>query len=154
MDTSAHDVAAYIVGWFRRRPTQENDLTHLKLQKLLYYCQGYYLGWKGVPLFPEHVEAWEHGPVVRSVYKAYADALGQGTKVITTPETGDTSTLAQEARALITEVLNVCGQYSAWRLRQLTHSEPPWADHYEEGHKRRIPQDSMREFFKGRVSDS
>ncbi len=40
------------------------DVTPLKLQKLLYYCQGYALALTGKPLFPEPVEAWRYGPVV------------------------------------------------------------------------------------------
>ncbi|MBQ7262906.1 MAG: DUF4065 domain-containing protein [Synergistaceae bacterium] len=47
------------------------DVAPLKLQKLLYYCQGYALALTGKPLFPEPVEAWRYGPVVDSVYQAY-----------------------------------------------------------------------------------
>ena len=38
-------------------------LTNLKLQKLLYYQQGYHLAAFGTPLFEENVESWMYGPV-------------------------------------------------------------------------------------------
>jgi uncharacterized phage-associated protein len=41
------------------------DLTHLKLQKLVYYAQGFHLGLFDKPLFEEPIEAWAHGPVVQ-----------------------------------------------------------------------------------------
>ena len=41
-----------------------DDLTNMKLNKLLYFAQGYYLKKYGRPLFDNAIEAWEHGPVV------------------------------------------------------------------------------------------
>ena len=48
-------------------------LTNLKLQKLLYYQQGYHLAAFGTPLFEENVESWMYGPVVPVVYDTYAE---------------------------------------------------------------------------------
>jgi len=62
---NAEDVADYI-----RFIIDENlgdNLSNLKLQKLLYYCQGYFLAFNGEPLFKEEIAAWTCGPVVPSV---------------------------------------------------------------------------------------
>lgn len=48
-----------------------DDLTNMKLNKLLYFAQGHYLQRYGKPLFDNAVEAWDHGPVVPEVYTAY-----------------------------------------------------------------------------------
>ena len=48
-----------------------DDLTNLKLNKILYYAQGHYLKNYGKPLFEDAIEAWQHGPVVHSVYHSY-----------------------------------------------------------------------------------
>ena len=48
-------------------------ISNLKLQKLLYYAQGFHLVIYGEPLFPETIEAWAHGPVVTSVYHQYKE---------------------------------------------------------------------------------
>ena len=50
--------------------TDDDSVTNLKIQKLLYFAQGYALSKLGRPLFPDAIEAWEMGPVVPSVYNA------------------------------------------------------------------------------------
>ncbi|MDR1325091.1 MAG: DUF4065 domain-containing protein [Treponema sp.] len=40
----------------------------MKLQRLVYYCQGAHLAFHGKPLFPEPIEAWECGPVCPPLY--------------------------------------------------------------------------------------
>ena len=44
------------------------NLSHLKLQKLLYILQMFYLGEKGKPLFYANFEAWDFGPVEPNLY--------------------------------------------------------------------------------------
>lgn len=144
---SAHDVAAFIVHWFGQKPKAENDLTQLKLQKLLYYCQGHYLAWAGEPLFSEDIQAWDHGPVVPAVYLAYRNTNGQGAKVVTECVGGDVNAIDNRTKSFIREVLNVRGQYSAWRLRELTHAESPWKESFEKARKSKISTESMKEFF-------
>ncbi|MDR1041744.1 MAG: DUF4065 domain-containing protein [Deltaproteobacteria bacterium] len=63
--------AIAVANWFIERNRKESgDLTHLKLQKLLYFAQGWHLAYYDVPLFEDPIEAWKYGPVVRSVYFA------------------------------------------------------------------------------------
>ena len=71
---SAVDVARYFLA-------QSDDdagdiISNLKLQKLLYYAQGVTLALTGKPLFSDPIEAWQHGPVVPSVYRLYKVAAG------------------------------------------------------------------------------
>ena len=65
---SAVDVARYLVLLASTEsdgPAQEADcLTNLRLQKLLYYVQGWSLGERGRPMFREEIQAWRYGPVV------------------------------------------------------------------------------------------
>ena len=42
-------------------------LTNMKLQKMLYYEQGFHLACFGTPLFNEDIEAWQYGHVVTCV---------------------------------------------------------------------------------------
>ena len=44
-------------------------MTPMKLQKLLYFAQGWYLAIQDKPLFSETVEAWKYGPVVPTIYR-------------------------------------------------------------------------------------
>lgn len=57
------EVAEYIIGVM--------PVDNLKLQKLLYYCQGIHLKVVDTPLFNDVIEAWRYGPVVPSVYHKY-----------------------------------------------------------------------------------
>ena len=50
-----------------------SSITPLKLQKILYYAQGYYLAKENRPLFKEDFEAWAHGPANPGIYDKYKD---------------------------------------------------------------------------------
>src|SRR5690606_8871278 len=60
-------VASYFIS--RSSELNENDLTNLKLQKLLYYAQAECVKSHTAKIFNEPIEAWDYGPVVSSVYK-------------------------------------------------------------------------------------
>lgn len=57
------DVADYILA-------EQGAMATMKLQKLVYYCQGWHLAWDGEPLFDERIEAWASGPVVPALHAA------------------------------------------------------------------------------------
>lgn len=61
-------IAKWFVAW---AGVNDADLSNLKLQKLLYYAQGYHLARLCQPLFLESLQAWAHGPVVESVYHRF-----------------------------------------------------------------------------------
>ena len=46
-------------------------MSHLKLQKLLYYCDAYSLAYFDNPLIEDDFEAWVHGPVCRRLIHYY-----------------------------------------------------------------------------------
>ncbi len=64
----AIDAANWLVDAFRYR--KNKSLTHLKLQKLLYFAQAWYFNLHGSPMFKQKIEAWNDGPVVPDVYFA------------------------------------------------------------------------------------
>jgi uncharacterized phage-associated protein len=122
------------------------DLTsHLKLQKLLYYAQGVHLALHNRPLFSDKIEAWQHGPVCPAVYRKYRDFTSEQLPV---PSNFDPSSLPKQARETLNEVHTVYGQFSAWRLREMTHNEPPWKKNYREGFMGiEISHKDLREYF-------
>src|ERR1700744_834255 len=52
------------------------DLTPMKLQKILYLANGICYKRKGQKLIKENFEAWDYGPVIRSVYNVYKECGG------------------------------------------------------------------------------
>ena len=62
---SCHDVAKYFLAL-----TDEDAgdlISNLKLQKLVYYAQGFHLALFDTPMFGEPIEAWTHVPLSRKV---------------------------------------------------------------------------------------
>jgi uncharacterized phage-associated protein len=120
--TNAEAVARYFL-WLAASEPEDEPVTHLRLQKLMYYAQGWSLGSRGVPLFDGVIEAWQHGPVVREVYPRFADYGGEP---IPRSEAQESEELTVADRALVQWVWDRYGCYSASELRRRTHGEPPW----------------------------
>jgi uncharacterized phage-associated protein len=118
MTYRASDVAETIIDLSRKRSI--SDLTNLKLQKLLYYCQAWHLALNDSPLFSEEIEAWIHGPAVPRVFGIFKEYRWN---VIERPVTplSDTAVVRH-----VDEVLDSYGKYGATQLERLTHSEEPW----------------------------
>lgn len=142
---AARDVADYFLVLGSDEYADES-VSNLKLQKLCYYAQGFSLAIHDRPLFDEAIVAWQHGPVVRELWDVYR---ANGARGIEKPETWDFSRFAPEDLDVMNEVYEVFGQYSAWKLRDMTHEEPPWKETPINGV---IPHDKLRKYFRTRVS--
>jgi uncharacterized phage-associated protein len=119
----ASDVAKYILCL--SEPDTGDFISNLKLQKLLYYSQGTHLALYGERLFDEPIEAWLHGPVVPLVYREFKT---YGNNPIDMPEDFNKDLLTPDERDSVEEAYAEFGQYSAWKLRNMTHDEPPWKE--------------------------
>ncbi|HST60035.1 MAG TPA: type II toxin-antitoxin system antitoxin SocA domain-containing protein [Longimicrobium sp.] len=111
---SAHDVAAYILS-------KQAPLSAMKLQKLVYYAQAWSTVWDDRPLFPERIEAWANGPVVRELYD-----LHRGQFDVRSWPKGDPAALDEEQRSTVDAVLGYYGWRNAQTLSDMTHMEDPW----------------------------
>lgn len=138
------DVAKYFLSLTNE---DEGDLiSNLKLQKLVYYAQGFHLALYDVSLFEEDIYAWVHGPVVPELYHEYK-VYGSGH--VPRPEEFDFSVLDKNTRELLDEVYDTFGQFSAWKLRNMTHEEPPWRDASDR--REVITHESLKEYFKTQI---
>jgi uncharacterized phage-associated protein len=106
---------------------EPEKLSHLRLQKLLYYAQGWSLALRDTVLFSDRIEAWAHGPVVPSVYPSFA-SYGNGVIPVEVFPFDSEEELEKDDRELIEAVWNAYKPYSALSLREMTHKEPPWRD--------------------------
>ncbi len=140
----ANEVARYFLGTFDHEAG--DNISNLKLQKLLYYAQGFHVAMhEGMVLFEEPLEAWDHGPVVPSIYRTYKRYSWMA---IDRPERFDLDDYLPETRELLDAVNNVYGQFTAKRLEWMTHQEPPWSEASKNGV---ITVDSLRQYFTGLV---
>jgi uncharacterized phage-associated protein len=156
--------AIAVANWFiEKNKTDACDLTHLKIQKLLYYAQGWFLGNFEVPLFDDPIEAWKHGPVIRSIYLALRDfKKNQIVNLILGPTLVDNKIVSgypaidPEDNKSIDFLNNYWGIYSKispWVLVNDTHQPgTPWQQIYSEfGFENIIPKELMLTYFKALV---
>ena len=129
----------------------ENDagelMSNMKLQKMLYYEQGFHLAAFGTPLFDEPVEAWMYGPAVPTVYEHFKGCGAAGIE----PETDEPVALTLEEEELFGAVFDAYAGFSAIGLMDKTHGEMPWKS-TPAGRGNVISHDKMREFFKTQIS--
>lgn len=140
--------AAKVAEWFLTRNRADADgcsddyLTPMQLQKLLFFAQGYYLGCYGEPLFSDDINAWKHGPVVRSVYNRYSVFGGRGIDVMCDCQDSD---FTKEQLRAMNIVYDKYAKYSGSALRAMTH-EPgtPWSETEQGGI---ISRDKIYRYF-------
>jgi uncharacterized phage-associated protein len=146
MEYNASDIAKIILKM--SNPDVGDIISNLKLQKLLYYSQGFHLAMYDHALFEEEIEAWMYGPVVPCVYREYREFGSGAIEVDRDYEIPET--VSKEKLDLIAEVYEVYGQFSALKLMNLTHEEEPWCSvPAKQGSI--ISKESMKRFFKTRI---
>jgi uncharacterized phage-associated protein len=140
-----------IAKWFLNRDrittmlSDSDGISNLKLQKLLYYAQGVSLAEKGTPLFADTLLAWTHGPVVERVYHVYKQYKSSP---IPFDEPFDDSVIADEDKELLEAVYQTFSQFSAWKLREMTHQEDPWKN---TRYRAVISADLIKDYFQREV---
>lgn len=144
----ALDVANFFIDIANKNPdADKQEMTNLRVNKLVYFAQVWSLVLNDKPLFDETIEAWQHGPVVPSVYQAFKKYQKEG---ITEP-CGQYSHLqfTSDEIDLLTDIILNYDQYSSWKLADLTHViGGPWDAVYSED-KSHIPitQESMKNYY-------
>lgn len=147
-------------------------ISPMKLQKLVYFAHGWLIGLKDRDLIDEPVEAWKFGPVIRSLYREFADCGNRpisqlssdvvirerGVVDCVTPSLDDQPTEAKMARSLTQRIWDVYGQFTAIQLSNLTHQEgTPWHRVYTENagvlpDRIKIPREYLHDYFANMAS--
>lgn len=142
---TASDVAKWFLKYNDGQGLLEGaeNMSNLKLQKLLYYAQGVFLGITDMPLFDDDIVAWEHGPVVVNVYHEYKSYGRNSIKYEDSLAPQEEYTDKEEDYLM--QVYDCFGQYTAWKLRNMTHKETPWLS---TNRNEVIPIDVIRDYFK------
>ena len=143
------NVAKYLLQLAAQEPEAEL-VTHLRLQKLLYYVQGWSLAIRKNPMFNGIIQAWKHGPVVCDVYQDFAK---YEKNPIPPQDIGSTIDISDEDKAFIESIWASYKRFSAIELRRMTHLESPWKTARgelppEARSKQEISQASMIHFFR------
>lgn len=130
-----------LAAWIDRHYPYRDAITHLKIQKLMFYCYGVALAFNYTSVFggPIAFEPWDHGPVNRDVWRALrqhrARAVPRGQELRLDMNVRDAEVSygsAVDSKLLC--ALRIYGSLDAWSLRCQTHTEAPWKD----AHARRL----------------
>lgn len=153
------DVCRYIINYSNE---QNYGISNLKLQKILYFVQAYFLAFteEHEPCFPEKIEAWDFGPVVPEAYHEYKQ-YGSGdipmiTSYIEWNDENiwdsqridyDPSRISQKAKEIIDAIVDKFSEYSATDLVTITHNQAPWKKAYIPHMNNEITHESIRGYF-------
>lgn len=143
MTYNVFDITNHLLHIAENQVEGMDMLTNLKLQKLLYYEQGYHLAMYGEPLFDEKIEAWFYGPVVPVVYNKYKKYEASGIP----SEDYELKFASQDEEDLFNEVFDVYNAFSASKLVSMTHEEMPWKT-TPAGNGNEISREKITTFFK------
>lgn len=153
------DVCRHVINY-----SEEKDygISNLKLQKILYFIQAYFLLEKKdhTPCFNERIEAWDFGPVVPEAYQEYKQFGSCDIPAIDSYMVIDKDDIWNSYRVqyhddiikdndkeLIDKVIDKFADYSATDLVTLTHRQAPWKDAYEPHANNEITLDAIRGYF-------
>jgi len=162
--------AKWIANYFLDRASADGKtVTQMKLQKLLFFAQGWHLAIEDAALFNEQIEAWKWGPVVRTVYTHFrkfgSSPITQ--KVLNYIEVGDEfievdvpeGAISSHARSLLDLVWGGYKDFTAAQLMSLTHAEgTPWDKvykHYKGNIPKGtdIPMEEIKAYFKSLIGE-
>lgn len=103
------------------------------LQKLVYIANGWNLAINREPLTNARIEAWDGGPVYRTIWNHLRDyGCDKESKLLCQYGDGPyEADLTPEERAVIERVWKRYGEYSGLELSQMTHQAgTPWSNTY------------------------
>lgn len=133
---TAIDVARYILD-------RQGPVTAMKLQKLVYYSQVWSIMWDDDRLFPDAIEAWKNGPVVRALWEATRGRF----RVAATDISARANALSSSQRRTVDRVLAAYGDKDAQWLSDLTHLEDPWKLAMARGQNSEISLAEIAEYY-------
>ncbi len=151
---SYKDVASFFLAFANE---SGEGITNLKLQKLVYYAQAWYLANYSDPLFDADFQAWVHGPVIPEMYHDYKD-FGSGPVVTDIKMKDFDSKIDGDTKEYLDEVAKVYMPYGGYQLELMTHNEKPWTDaragiEPDQRCENLIPKEAMREFYGQKIKN-
>jgi uncharacterized phage-associated protein len=126
------------------------EIKQPELLRLLYFCQGYTLGFTGKPLFHQPIEVGKYGPVVREIRNALAH---YGYEEIREKLYVVDDVFSDEEKEIIEAVYAVYGELEPELLMAYTFlpRDPFYEMKTNEKVGEIIPIESLREYFESRL---
>ena len=138
--------ARIIANWFVTRAQRDGKvLSIMSLLKLIYFAHGWNLEMRKAPLISNGIQAWQYGPVIPEVYRAFRS---QGIDV-RQPLASNAATVMPGDEILLEQIYAIYGVMSPFQLSDLTHEDGgPWHIATQlRGWYAPIPDDLIRAHF-------
>lgn len=144
------DVANYIIQLANEQKDEDFNLsewiTHLKLQKLLYFTQATFLSCLDRLAFANPIVAYKYWPVVEQIFQKYSPC---GRDFLDVDKWWDENVLSEEDRKAIRRVWEIFWWYSSSRLVEMTHAHDPWNS---VGQSQEIPTAIIKEYYSDKIA--
>lgn len=127
------DIAHYFL-YLDAQDDSADGISNLKLQKLLYFAYSRFLTLFDKALFDEPIEAWQHGPVIPSLYHHYK-CYGKNMIPFYAEDASVVQGFSSQERTFLEQIYRDYSQYSAWKLAALSHEEKPWQEAQQQADK-------------------
>jgi len=146
--------ASLIAYTFVKKGIDEGKfVTQMKLQKLVYFAQGYHLVKYHKPLIKENFQAWKYGPVIPDIYRDFklygSSPITNTTSYVPSDSVRTPYFLDAEALDTINYAWEVLKNFSAMSLSNWTHQpDGPWAKVYVPDERSTpIGNDDIQQYF-------
>ena len=126
------DVAEYVITYSEDK---DYGISNLKLQKILYLIQAYFLIQTKKPCFSEEIEAWDFGPVIPEVYRRYKQFGSTDIQIRCLSIEETQKGFGKEDRKRINAVIDKFADFSAADLTILTQNQAPWYEAFDRKEK-------------------
>ncbi len=126
----------YLVNLFN---DNQQDITQLQIQKLMYFFEAYYMNLKDVnKLYDCNFNAWMFGPVAIPLYKEYK-GFGEYPVVLSDEKIKLGNAISDDKKNILKELYDVFGSLDANKLVELTHMiNSPWYNKWNENNRKVI----------------
>lgn len=142
----AIDVANFFIDIANSNPENDDCITNLRVNKLLYFAQGYSLARRNKPLFDEDMQAWQYGPVVPDVYYAFRPCGRERISDVSGNYSSDI--FSSDELELLIDIVREYGKYSTSALINFAHRKgTPWESVFDKTSNNIIPKDLLKEYF-------
>lgn len=132
------------------RLAEDNPITHLQVQKLVYFCHAWMLGLYHEPILSHPIHAWRYGPVMPELYESLRR---YGREPIRHPIDLDSARVVENEyddrqKSIISQVLDVYGDLSGVQLSTITHAPgTPWHQVWSASKRRVIISNNLIEDY-------
>lgn len=145
----------HVVNCFLQKDFEDGtaSITPMKMQKLLYFLQGWHLAIIGEPVIEEKFSAWQYGPVEENLYHMLKKYRGMPITAYLTDEDSQQAFVVANTAEMFHKILDMVWRkysiFSALQLSAMTHEQgTPWDDVYNHSTSPYISNDKIKDYFK------